>query len=219
MLLSTKQSDVLDRIASTDKKYVIGIDEVGYGCIAGPIFVSAFFAPKNWTFEGLRDSKKLSEKQRTKIVQNIFNTQNGIVDYAIIGASSEEIDSQGVANVMRDLYKRTASIVGSPDDCLIIIDGVLKVKGMPHLSLPKGDDLVPQISAASVFAKVARDNLMVELSKKFPQYDWANNKGYPSKAHLAALEAHGYCEQHRCSYAPINGIKNGTSGKNYKVAF
>jgi ribonuclease HII len=206
MLLSTKQSDILTRIANTDKKYVVGIDEVGYGCIAGPIFVSAFFAPKDWTFEGLKDSKLLSERQRKKIIENIFNTQKGIIEYAIIGASSAEIDTQGVANVMRELYKKTALIVGNPDDCLIVIDGVLKVKGMPHLSLPKGDNLVPHISAASIFAKVARDNLMVGLSEKFPQYGWAQNKGYPSKAHLAALEIHGYCEQHRCSYAPINGM-------------
>lgn len=207
MSLSTKQrqSDTLARIASSDKKYIIGIDEVGYGCIAGPVFVSAFLAPKDWTFVGLRDSKKLSANQRQKIVNNIIATQYGIVQYATIGASSIEIDRLGVANVLKDLYKQTASIVGK-EDCLVVIDGILTVKGMPHISLPKGDNLVPHIMAASIFAKVARDNLMTVLGEKFPQYSWDKNKGYGTSDHLAALEKHGYCEQHRCSYAPIRGM-------------
>jgi len=205
MLLSTKQSDILKRIADSDKKFIIGVDEVGYGAIAGPIFVSAFLAPKDWTFAGLRDSKKLSANQRQKIVNNIIATQYGIVQYATIGASSIEIDRLGVANVMKDLYKQTASIVGQ-NDCLVVIDGILTVKGMSHMSLPKGDNLVPQIMAAGIFAKVARDNLMGTLAERFPQYGWEKNKGYPTSDHLAALKKHGYCEQHRCSYAPIRGM-------------
>jgi ribonuclease HII len=205
MSLSTKQSDVLTQISNTNKQYIVGIDEVGYGCIAGPIFVSAFFAPKDWKFNGLRDSKKLSCNQRQEIVDNIINTQKDIIQYTTIGISSFDIDKYGVSNVMKNLYRQTAFIAADCfiDSCLVVIDGILKVKNMIHVSLPKGDDLVPQIMAASIFAKVARDKHMVTLGTKYPQYNWEKNKGYPTSEHLASLKRYGYCEQHRRSYAPV----------------
>jgi ribonuclease HII len=221
MSKSTKNdySHILNRVHNTDKEYIIGIDEVGYGCIAGPLYVCAFSASKNWNLKGLDDSKELSEKEREDICAHLEN-EHFCFSIAIVHPNNmDEYKEYGtnVHGALKYLYWKSAQKtleVSKNNSSLIVLDGNIKFPEYPYtlsesLSLPKADGLIPHVMAASVIAKVHRDNYMKQLHKKYPQYAWEDNKGYPAPAHLAALKEHGYCDLHRVGYEPIKSmIKN-----------
>lgn len=194
-------------IKNTTKKYIIGVDEVGVGCIAGPTYVCAVKAPKDWILKGIRDSKKLTEKKRESFAK-ILNSLNdeGVISYKPAIASSFELDREGIYNSIHRLYNQVITEI-DPTDSLIIIDGKkFKEERYEYIALVGGDDLVPHISSASVLAKVGRDSYMTIMHDLHPMYNWKSNKGYGSKEHLDALKKYGVSPLHRRSYEPIKSM-------------
>ena len=187
------------------RKYIIGIDEVGRGPLAGPVAVCALAAsPKMLKhFRGIKDSKQLSEAQREEWLRLIKMHKGEELRYAVSMISAKEIDKKGIAPAIRKAL--TASIRKlsiDPSDCEVRLDGGLKAppEYKKQKTIIKGDEKESVIAMASIVAKVNRDRLMVRLDKKYPKYLLARHKGYGTKAHIAALRRYGLSEIHRVSF-------------------
>lgn len=208
----TDLADILNILG--DKVNVLGVDEVGYGCLAGPLVVCGVRAPKNWRIAGLDDSKKLSEKKRHEVGERLSNLiSNNTIAFHIAERSSVYIDEVGVAVALKEAYVECFHKLYTSDS-LIISDGILKfdnlgVDAYDKVSLIKADGKIAAVMAASILAKNYRDSFMKMLHGAYPQYNWASNVGYGSKEHLAAIESHGPSAFHRYSYAPMKNMKNG----------
>ena len=195
-----------------DKPITIGCDEVGYGCLAGPLVVVGVRAPKDWALEGLNDSKKLSAKRREAMRVKLNKLiGEGAIAWHLAERSSAEIDTVGVAVALKEAYVECFKALYQ-DDCLIISDGILKfdnlgVDAYDKVSVIKADTKYPAVMAASILAKTYRDEKMHQLHKSYPNYGWDSNVGYGSKDHLAAIEKYGPCLLHRYSYAPMRNMK------------
>lgn len=182
------------------KKLIAGIDEAGRGPWAGPVVSAVVILNEKNIPDGLNDSKKLSEKKRLSLYSSIYNFHS-----VGVGISSiEEIDSMNVLQATFLSMKRAVEDL-NPQPEYILVDGNLD----PGLNFKtkciiKGDSISISIAAASVIAKVTRDNLMLKLDKEFPNYNWKKNKGYGTAEHRNALELHGPCKYHRKSFSPIN---------------
>lgn len=188
----------------TQKPYIIGCDEVGYGALSGPLVIGAIRAPKDWAIPGLNDSKKLSDKQRRKMNEKIRAViATGEISFAIAERCNKYIDERGVFRALRTSYQEVSKALYSQDS-LIIIDGNVNfdkyLGGMDYQTVIKADSKYPTVMAASIIAKVYRDDIMIKLSDKFPLYDWSSNKGYGSAKHIDAIKKIGYTELHRQSY-------------------
>lgn len=192
-------------IKNCDKKFIIGIDECGVGCLAGPVTVCAFKASKEWALQGLRDSKKLTEKKRKTFAATIKEDQS-IYGFTIQWADSKEIDEFGIQNVIHELYYK-AIVELEISNSLIIVDGAdFKERRYDRLAIPGGDDIIPHVSAASVIAKTSRDNYMRKMHDKFPNYGWNTNVGYGSAKHIQAIKEYGITEMHRKSFEPMKSM-------------
>jgi ribonuclease HII len=186
---------------------IIGADEVGLGCIAGPLVVCAVCVPKNWEPpKGLRDSKKLSADQRMHVKAHLQGQAAlGQIHYQIAARSSQNIDQVGIrvaliAALREAITKLQDRYSVSKEDT--IMDGNMVLNFAT--SIVKADDSVPAVSAASVLAKVNRDVIMGSIyDVAHPGYGFAKHKGYGTKEHLAALEKLGPCPLHRKSFAPV----------------
>ncbi len=196
----------------SDKPVIIGCDEVGYGCLAGPLVVVGVRAPADWKLEGLNDSKKLSAKKREAMLLPLMKlAQNKEITYHLAERSNEQIDKMGVAAALKDAYVECFHALYNTDS-LIIIDGILKfdnlgVDAYDKMSVIKADAKYPAVMAASIIAKTYRDDKMHQLHHTYPQYGWDHNVGYPAKDHLDAIQKHGPCPLHRFSYAPMKNMK------------
>lgn len=193
-------------IRNTKKtNYIIGIDEVGRGPLAGPVTVCAFAIPKeNIRFldhVGAKDSKVLSEKKRQVVVFNLKKlVKEKICTYQITSVSSKIIDRKGLTYAITCAIERTLNKLGiSPDNTDIYLDGGLKAPKafLKQQTIIKGDGLIPVISCASVLAKVHRDNLMNKYHKEFPGYGLIKNKGYGTSEHYCAIQKLGITRIHR----------------------
>lgn len=176
---------------------ICGVDEAGRGPLAGPVCAAAVILPKGLVIPGLNDSKKLSDKRRRELFPII---QQEAVSFGIAFASQEEIDEinilQGTFLAMRRAMEQL-----NPQPEFALIDGNRETDfGVPCKTVIKGDSLSANIAAASVLAKVTRDNWMMEAAEKYPGYDFEIHKGYGTKAHYAALEKLGPCPIHRRSF-------------------
>lgn len=176
---------------------ICGVDEAGRGPLAGPVCAAAVILPRGLEIPGLTDSKKLTDKKRRELMPII---KEQAVAYGIGFASEKEIDE---INILQATYlameRALAQLEGKAD--LALIDGNrAKDFGMRVKTVVKGDSLSANIAAASVLAKVTRDDMMVEMAEKYPQYGFEIHKGYGTKAHYAALTEHGPCEIHRMSF-------------------
>lgn len=200
------------KIQQSIKPFIVGADEVGYGCLAGPLVVCGVRAPKDWSLAGLNDSKKLSPKRRevmrAKLCDLILKKE---ISWHLAERTNIQIDNVGVAIALKESYVEIFHELYSPD-CLIISDGILKfdnmgVDGYDRVSLIKADTQIPTVMAASILAKTYRDEKMKIMHSLHPQYDWLSNVGYGSKAHLKAIDEHGPCPLHRYSYAPMRLMK------------
>ena len=188
---------------------ILGIDEVGRGPLAGPLVVGAVILPEEnleWV-EGLKDSKKLSVKKREElneiILQNASATGLGWI-------SPVELDEVGIAEALQLATKRAVKKVQGTGVSFsqIVIDGKVNFLKDTVLEsyvsvMPKADDLIKQVSAASIIAKVARDNYMYEVAEKYPEYGFEKHVGYGTKMHREAILKYGICPEHRRSFEPI----------------
>jgi len=200
-------SEQIDLDFSNDHRLIAGVDEVGRGPLAGPVVAAAVILDPNHPIEGLADSKKLTEKRREKLAVEI---RKYALAWALGRAEVEEIDEINILQAsLLAMCRAVEALSPVPEHALI--DGNRCPEGLPCSSeaIIKGDSKVAAISAASIIAKVARDNEMVELDERYPGYGLAGHKGYPSKAHLEALQQLGVTPIHRRSYAPVRRIIEG----------
>ncbi|KRQ86966.1 Ribonuclease HII [Caloramator mitchellensis] len=176
--------------------YVAGIDEVGRGPLAGPVYAAVVILDKNKRILGIKDSKKLSEKAREKIYCEIIEKS---VDYSIGIASQSEIDELNILIATKlAMIRAIENLKIKPD--YLLIDAVKLDVEIPQKAIIKGDDLSVSIGAASIIAKVERDRFMKFISEKYPEYKFDENKGYGTKEHIEALKKFGPCELHRKSF-------------------
>ena len=176
---------------------ICGVDEAGRGPLAGPVCAAAVILPKGLVIPGLNDSKKLSDKRRRELFPII---QQEAVSFGIAFASQEEIDEINILQATF-LAMRRAMEQLNPQPEIALIDGNRETDfGVPCKTVIKGDSLSANIAAASVLAKVTRDNWMMEAAEKYPGYGFEIHKGYGTKAHYAALEKLGPCPIHRRSF-------------------
>lgn len=179
-------------------KLVCGVDEAGRGPLAGPVCAAAVILPDNCEIEGLNDSKKISEKKREALFDII---KEKAVAYSIAYGSLEEIEEYNILEATYLAMNRAIEGLNTKAD-FALIDGNRVPKGIkiPCETVVKGDSKSCSIAAASILAKVTRDRLMLEYDKKYPQYLFAQHKGYGTKAHYEAIKQHGVCEIHRLSF-------------------
>lgn len=188
--------------------WVIGIDEVGRGPLAGPVTVCAVAVPykhyKKDLWPGLKDSKQMTPRARTAWVAKIDQLQDDhTLLYAIVSKSAGHIDTSGIAVCIKACIAQCLKKLAlDPAECLILLDGGLKAPAayIRQQTIIKGDSSEPVIAFASVIAKVSRDAVMVRLHKKYPQFDWKANKGYGTRAHCRALQNHGISPLHRATF-------------------
>lgn len=177
-----------------------GVDEVGRGPLAGPVFAAAVILPPGYTLTGLTDSKRLSARRRTQLAEVL---REDVEAWALGSASAAEIDALNIHHATLLAMRRAVEALPEVPQHLLV-DGRFTPAGKwTAEAVVGGDGLVPAISAASILAKVARDALMCELHEHFPVYGFDRHAGYPTPAHLAALAAHGPCPEHRRSFAPV----------------
>jgi ribonuclease HII len=185
------------------ERFTAGVDEVGRGPLAGPVVAAAVILDINHGIEGLADSKLLSEVKRNKLAVLIKRYS---IAWALGRAEVDEIDSINILQASLLAMQRAVEKLNPRPDH-VLVDGNTPPK--LHCSVEaivKGDQTVAAISAASIIAKVARDAEMVELSKKYPGYGFERHKGYPTKAHLVALNSKGVTPIHRRSFAPVKKL-------------
>lgn len=181
----------------TGYKYICGVDEAGRGPLAGPVFAAAVILPKDYEIEGINDSKKLSEKKREKLFDEIIEHA---VAYSIQSSNNFVIDKINIlAATMLTMKNAVETLSTKPD--MVFIDG----NCVPKLDVPAeyvihGDAISASIAAASILAKVSRDRFMYEMDKKYPEYEFARHKGYGTKLHYEKLREFGPCEIHRITF-------------------
>ncbi|MFG6373517.1 MAG: ribonuclease HII [Oscillospiraceae bacterium] len=180
---------------------ICGCDEAGAGPLAGPVYAAAVILPFGVDIPGLNDSKQLTEKMREALFPIIQETA---VAWAIASVSAQEIDATDILTARMKAMDLAISQL-SPQADFALIDGNRdhgrgSAITLAHQCVVKGDSLSASIAAASILAKVSRDRVMVELDRRYPQYGFAKHKGYPTKAHKAAIAALGPCPEHRRSY-------------------
>ncbi|MBT4963805.1 MAG: ribonuclease HII [Francisellaceae bacterium] len=189
-------------------RYIAGVDEVGRGPLVGDVVAAAVILKKNHNIVGLADSKKLTEKKRNSLYPQIIENS---VAFAVGRASPQEIDSINILQASLLAMKR--AILGlevKPDK--ILVDGI----HLPKLdfimeAIPKGDSLFECISAASIIAKVTRDNEMIDLDRQYPEYEFKSHKGYPTKRHLELIVKHGVFSDYRMTFAPVAKVVQSAS--------
>jgi|TARA_B100001093_G_C26565407_1_gene900541 ribonuclease HII len=177
-----------------------GVDEVGRGCLAGPVVSAAVILKKNINLNLLKDSKKITFKKRVEIAKHIKLNST----YAIGLASVEEILNINILQASLLSMKRAINLLSIKPE-LVLIDGNFAPKGLKNFkTIINGDEKIKSISAASIIAKVYRDQLMIKLSEKFSNYAWERNFGYGTKAHIEGLKKFGITSHHRKGFKPIH---------------
>lgn len=175
-----------------------GVDEVGRGCLAGPVVAAAVILPKGYTHEQLNDSKQLNKEQRESIKNDILKSALG---YAIAEVQAEEIDKINILNAsIKAMHLALDELSFKPE--LILVDGnrFKPYNFIPYQCVVKGDSKYASIAAASVLAKCYRDDLMLRYAKQYPIYQWEQNVGYPTLHHRKTILAHGYTPLHRLTF-------------------
>lgn len=178
-------------------KIICGVDEAGRGPLAGPVCAAAVILPENHIIDGLNDSKKLTEKKREALYDVI---KNEAVAYSIAMASEKEIDEINILQATYLAMRRAVSGLDVEPDFVLVDGNRDPILGIDTKTVIKGDALSASIAAASVLAKVTRDRYMLEISEKYPEYQFPKHKGYGTKLHYEMLEKYGISEIHRKSF-------------------
>ena len=187
----------------SDSSFEAGIDEAGRGSLAGPVTAAAVILPKNYRNDALNDSKKLSEKKRNLLADEIKRRS---MAWSIGISDVNEIDSINILQASLLAMQRAIENLDIMPQ-LILVDGVHAPDiDIPTKTIIKGDQIKKSIMAASIIAKVSRDNYMKNLDDKFPNYGFKQHKGYPTKFHLEALKLYGITKEHRLSFKPVSII-------------
>ena len=207
MELTNEQRRALARINSLNGELIIGVDEVGYGCIAGPVTVGAVVASSSWRDNRVRDSKKLDHPQRARLVREVLHPP--VVAFSIVlNHTSEVVDQLGVNGARDDLVLQVVKACRARyAKALVVMDGNQLPPGVEGIvCLPKADDLVKAVSAASILAKEDRDACMKMIHEEWPQYGFKAHVGYGTAQHIQALNKYGPCPIHRFSYRNIQEV-------------
>jgi len=187
-----------------NKMNIAGVDEAGRGPLVGSVVAAAVILDPNNPIEGLNDSKKLSEKKREKLFIEI---QEKALAWAIAEASAAEIDEHNILQASLLAMRRAVEALSiQPEHVLVDGNKIPQGLAMSCDAVVGGDALYPEISAASILAKVTRDRQMVEMDQKYPQFGFAKHKGYPTKAHFEAIALHGVIDEHRRSFGPVKKV-------------
>jgi len=182
-----------------DKKEIeAGCDEAGRGCLAGPVFAAAVILPTNFKHAMLNDSKQISEATRLALREVI---QQKAIAWAVAQVDAPEIDEINILNAsFLAMHRAVDQLTTRPSSLLIDGNRFNQYEGISHHCIVKGDSKFLSIAAASILAKTYRDEYMQNLALEFPQYSWLSNKGYPTKAHRAAIKTHGTTPYHRLTF-------------------
>lgn len=191
-------------------KRVMGLDEVGRGCLAGPVVAAGVILKPNSKIEGIQDSKEIEEPERIALTEQI---KEKALFWTIQHGSVEEIDEHNIYwTSLMAMQKCTDAVDADPD--YLLVDGNRYLDTIiPHTCLVKGDNRSASIGAASILAKVYRDNLMRKLHEKFPYYSWNTNVGYPTRQHYEGLSEYGISKYHRQSFNLRTHKKLGASNE------
>ena len=185
------------------KSLIAGVDEVGRGSLIGPVYAAAVILKKNLDKKKLKDSKKLTKKNREILEKYIKKNSH----WSIGSASLKEIEKLNILNASLLAMKRAIKkLKKKPMQVLIDGNKVPKIKNYNLKYVIKGDEKIPEISAASIIAKVSRDRLITKMSKKYIRYSWNKNAGYGTKDHLSAIKKFGITKHHRKTFQPIHNI-------------
>ena len=190
-------------IVYPDVQYIAGVDEVGRGPLVGDVVTAAVILDPLNPIEGLTDSKKLNEKKLALLFEKINDKALAV---SIGRASPQEIDTLNILHATMLAMQRAVEGLRIVPQFVFIDGNRCPTLTMPSEAIVKGDLRVAEISAASIIAKVTRDREMVELDKHYPQYGFAQHKGYPTKAHFNAIQTHGVMAEYRQSFKPVKAI-------------
>lgn len=186
-----------DACAARGYKMICGVDEAGRGPLAGPVCAAAVILPTDVPFDGLNDSKKLSDKKRRELYPLI---KQHAVAYCVVLVDEKEIDEINILQATMQAMSRAVSGLSQKPDYVLVDGNRLPELDIEAEAVVHGDSLSASIAAASILAKVTRDNYMLEMDAKYPEYGFAVHKGYGTKAHYAALHKHGPCPIHRMTF-------------------
>ena len=186
-----------DKLRSEGYVYIAGTDEAGRGPLAGPVFAAAVILPPGLDIPGLNDSKKITDKKRRELFSVI---EEKAVSFAIASADEREIDEINILNASQLAMRRSVSMLFPKAEYVLIDGNVSRGFDIPTMTLIKGDSKSMSIAAASILAKVARDDYMLQVHEEYPVYGFDKHKGYPTKAHMDAVREYGPCPYHRVSF-------------------
>ena len=193
----------------TKDRHEAGCDEAGRGCLAGPVFAAAVILPPGYSNPDLNDSKQLDEASRDRLRQQI---EQDALAWAVASYSVAEIDRYNIfQSSYRAMHRALDALTTRAD--FLLIDGkyFIDYPGIDHLCVIKGDGKYQSIAAAGILAKTHRDEHMLNLHQEYPQFSWHTNRGYPTRAHRAAIESHGATVHHRMSFTLL------ADGKQYSL--
>lgn len=195
-LLKLKEID--EELYNNGAKYICGIDEAGRGPLAGPVVVASCIMPRDSMIEGVNDSKKISEKKRERVYEEIIKEA---ISYGVGVVDESKIDEINILQATKaGLTESIKELETVPD--IILVDALREINtcNIPYRSIIKGDATSYSIAAASIIAKVTRDRLMLKYDELYPEYGFAKHKGYGTASHIAAIKEYGLCPIHRRSF-------------------
>ena len=180
------------------KILVCGIDEAGRGALSGPVTISSVILPKNYYNPEIKDSKKLSYLKRKKLFDEIKNVA---LDYVIVDVDNNKIDNVNILNATFYGMNKSIKKLNLSADIYLIDGNKFRTKmKLNYKCIIGGDNLYQSIAAASILSKVHRDKYMAKIGKRYPQFDWINNKGYGTKKHIDSIKKYGYTKYHRNTF-------------------
>lgn len=189
--------------------YIAGTDEAGRGPLFGPVVAACCVLPKDFVLEGLNDSKQLTEKKRNLYIEYI---KNNALAYGIGIVSADRIDEINIYEASREAMTIAINEVRKKIKVDYVLTDAMPLNiDIPSLPIIKGDAKSITIAAASVIAKVTRDELLYEMDIKYPEYGFKNHKGYPTKSHIEAMNKYGLIEGYRKTYGPVKKILEGSN--------